>query len=288
MLFSAMELLPLTLSQWLSFVVGRFLHLVTPGRRAVAYRNISLCFPEKSDILRKRIIRGAYDNLARVLLTIGRMRRLNSANINEWIQYEGFEHYSSGINKGQGVLFLTAHLGNWELSAVAHALYGNPMHVMVRPLDNPLLHRLLENRRTHCGNRTIQKQEFGRSILQALRNNESVGILLDQNISAESGWFVDFFGVRTSASPGFAKIAMRTGATVIPGIAAWKNREGRYTLKFYPPLEMVSSGDEESDLVVNTQLCHSAIEQMIREYPEQWLWMHRRWKVRPDGDPTLY
>ena len=287
-LLKTLEWLPLTVARWFSFALGRLLYLVTPGRRAVAYRNLSLALPETSDARRRQIVRGAYDNLGRVLLTVARMPRLNSTNIREWIDYEGFPHYDSGIKKGRGVLFLTAHVGNWELSAVAHGLYGNPMHVMVRPLDNPLLDRLLESYRTRCGNRTIRKQEFGRGILRALRDNAPVGILLDQNISDEPGWFVDFFGVKASASPGFAKVAMRTGTTVLPAIAAWKARERRYVLKFYPPLEMISSGDEASDLIVNTQLCHSAIERMIRECPEQWLWMHRRWKIRPDGEPSLY
>ena len=287
-LLKTLEWLPLTVARWFSFALGRFLYLVTPGRRAVAYRNLSLALPETSGTRRRQIVRGAYDNLGRVLLTVARMPRLNATNIREWIAYEGFPHYDSGIKKGRGVLFLTAHLGNWELSAVAHALYGNPMHVMVRPLDNPLLDRLLESYRTRCGNRTIWKQEFGRGILRELRDNAPVGILMDQNISDDPGWFVDFFGVKASASPGFAKVAMRTGTTVIPGIAAWKARERRYVLKFYPPLEIISSGDEASDLIVNTQLCHSAIERMIREYPEQWLWMHRRWKIRPDGEPSLY
>ena len=283
-----MEWLPLSVARWFSFALGRLLYLVTPGRRAVAYRNLSLALPETSGARRRQIARGAYDNLGRVLLALARLPGLNSSNIREWIDYEGFQHYDSGIKKGRGVLFLTAHLGNWELSAVAHALHGNPMHVMVRPLDNPLLDRLLESRRTHCGNRTIRKQEFGRAILRALRDNEPVGILADQNISDEHGWFVDFFGLKASASPAFAKVAMRTGATVIPGVAVWRPREQRYVLKFYPPIEMISTGDEESDLIVNTQRCHDGIERMIRDYPEQWLWMHRRWKIRPDGEPSLY
>ena len=287
-LLKTLEWLPLTPARWFSSAVGRLLYLTTPDRKAVAYRNLSLALPETSDARRRQVVRGAYDNLGRVLLAVARLPRLNPTNIREWIAYEGFEHYDSAIKKGRGVLFLTAHLGNWELSAVAHALFGNPMHVMVRPLDNPLLDRLLESHRTHCGNRTIRKQEFGRGILRALRDNESVGILFDQNISDEPGWFVDFFGVKASASPGFAKVAMRTNATVIPGIAAWKARERRYVLKFYPPLEMISTGDEASDLIVNTQRCHSAIERMVRDYPEQWLWMHRRWKIRPDGEPSLY
>ncbi len=288
LLLKVLEWLPLTVACWLSFALGRLLYLVTPGRKAVAHRNLSLAFPEVSGTRRRQIVRGAYDNLGRVLLAVARMPRLNSTNIREWIDYEGFQHYESAINRGRGILFLTAHLGNWELSAVAHALYGNPMHVMVRPLDNPLLDRLLENHRTRCGNHAIPKQEFGRAILRALHDNEPVGILADQNISDEPGWFVDFFGIKASASPGFAKVAMRTGATVIPGVAWWKAGERRYVLKFYPPIEMVSTGEEASDLIANTQRCHGAIERMIREHPEQWLWMHRRWKIRPDGEPSLY
>ncbi len=177
---------------------------------------------------------------------------------------------------------------NWELSAFTHALHGHPMYVMVRELDNHYLDRLLTRHRALSGNRLVRKQDASRSVLRALRNNEVVGILADQNTLGEDGVFVDFFGVKASATGGVAKVAMKTGATVVPGFAFWNEEERCHTLRFYPPVEMVRSGDEEKDLVTNTQRCQAAIEQAIREHPEQWLWIHRRWKTRPPGEGSLY
>jgi Kdo2-lipid IVA lauroyltransferase/acyltransferase len=180
------------------------------------------------------------------------------------------------------VLFATAHLGNWELSAFAHALLAAPMNVVVRPLDNPLIDRLVERRRSLSGNRGIGKRDFSRSILKALAANQAVGILIDQNTAADSGVFVDFFGTPACANTGFAKFAAHSGAAAIPGFALWSETEHRYVLRFYPPVPI--TGDPARD----TQALQATLEEAVRAYPEQWLWIHRRWKTRPPGAPPLY
>jgi KDO2-lipid IV(A) lauroyltransferase len=186
------------------------------------------------------------------------------------------------LRGGRGVLFATAHMGNWELSAYAHALLAAPIHVVVRPLDNPLIDAMVERRRALSGNRMIGKKEYARSILKALAANQPVGVLVDQNSAADAGAFVDFFGVKACAGVGFAKLAARSGAIVIPGFALWEESERRFVLRFYPPVEI--SGDALRD----TQAVQSALEQVIRQYPEQWLWLHRRWKTRPPGEAGIY
>ena len=268
--------------------IARLARLLTPRRRQAAYRNLEIALPGSDWATRRRIVEGVYQNLGRILLSLGRMPRLDSRNIHDWIGYEGYEYFEQALGGGQGVLFMTAHLGNWELSAAAHALLGHPMQVMVRTLDNPRLDRLIDDYRTLHGNRTIVKQDYGRALLRALKNNEAVGVLVDQNAVGDDAVFVDFFGVKAAATSGFVKIAMRTGAAVIPGFALWDRESGRYVLKFYPPLELAKSGDPEQDLATNTQLCQSKIEEVIRDYPDQWLWIHRRWKHRPEGEPELY
>jgi len=283
-----LQWLPLPLARWASGSLAAGVRLLTPGWRRVAEQNLRLALPETSQRDHDRIVRGVYQQLARVLLALARAPRLNASNIGGWIQYEGFEHYRQALAKGRGVLFLTAHLGNWELSAMAHALFGNPMHVMVRPLDNPWLDRLVESLRKRCGNQTIRKQDAARDVLRLLRRNEAVGILADQNSAGGDSVFVDFFGVRASATAGFVKLAMRSGAAVLPGFALWKESEKRYVLRFYPPLEMVSTGNPSEDVVANTQRCQSCIEAVIREHPDQWLWIHRRWKTRPPGEAPIY
>ena len=219
---------------------------------------------------------------------MARLPRLNEGNINEWIAYEGFEHYRKAIEGDRGVIFLTAHLGCWELSSAAHALYGNPMHVMVRPLDNPYLDRLVDRRRTLFGNRTLRKQNAAKAVLTALRANQAVGILADQNAAGDDGVFVDFFGLSASSTKGVAQLAARSGAAVIPGFAFWNEEDGRYVLKFYPQVDLAESEDGSGDAQENTRRFQAAIERAIREHPEQWLWIHRRWKRRPAGEPQLY
>ncbi|MCP5111418.1 MAG: lysophospholipid acyltransferase family protein, partial [bacterium] len=157
-----------------------------------------------------------------------------------------------------------------------------PMHVVVRPLDNPLIDRLVERYRTLSGNRVIEKKDGARGILRALSRNEAVGILIDQNSSLDEGVFVPFFGTPACSNTGFAKIAARSGATVIPGFALWSAEENRYILRFYPPMEM--TGDAADD----TRRLHARLEEVIREHPNQWLWIHRRWKTRPPGEPEIY
>jgi KDO2-lipid IV(A) lauroyltransferase len=265
----------------LASALAKGLRFVTPRWRSIAIKNLELALPELDPVEREEIVRGAYENLGRVVLSLARMPRLTPANIGQWIEYDGFEHYQRALEKGRGALFLTAHLGNWELSAFAHALFGNPMHVMVRPLDNPWLDRLVERYRRLAGNQTIAKQDAGRRVLRALRNNEAVGVLIDQNTTDKDCVFIDFFGRKASAGSAFVKLARHSGAVVIPGFALWRPETGKYVLKFYPPLAWSDTGDPERDLVDNTQLCHSLVERVIREYPDQWLWIHRRWKTQP-------
>ena len=209
-------------------------------------------------------------------------RIIAQTGIHDWIRYEGYEHFEQALELGKGVLFATAHLGNWELSAFSHALMSRPMRIVVRPLDNPRIDALVESRRAASGNRLIAKKDFARSILQALKANEAVGILVDQNAGLSDGVFIDFFGIRACAGAGFAKIAAHSGATVIPGFALWSAQERKYILRFYPPLPITG------DVVQDTQALHSQLESVIREYPGQWLWLHRHWKTRPPGMPDLY
>jgi Kdo2-lipid IVA lauroyltransferase/acyltransferase len=269
---------PLSLARFYTTLMDKFV----PRLRRVARRNLELAYPDRSAAEREAIIDQVFQSLARMLWTFVRLHRINALNVGEWIRYDGLEHFLDAKQKGHGVLFATAHLGNWELSAFAHALMTEPMDIVVRPLDNPGIDKIVEARRTLSGNRVIGKWDAARPILRALAANRAVGILMDQNTSLDEGVFVNFFGTPACANVAFAKIAARTGAPVIPGFALWSDQEQRYILKFYPPVPM--TGDAEND----TQSLHSVLEQVIREHPGQWLWIHRRWKTRPPGQPPLY
>lgn len=273
---------PRPAAERLGLLYARLLDRLVPRLRRVAMRNLELAFAELSAPERRRIADGVFRSLARLMVVFARLPRLNQKNISEWIRYEGFEYFQQALRRGRGVLFAAAHLGAWELSAFAHGLMSGPMDVVVRPLDNPLLDRLVERRRALSGNRILEKKNAARAILKALRANRAVGVLIDQNAGLEEGVFVEFFGVPACAGTAFARLAARSGATVIPGFALWSELERRFLLRFYPPVEI--TGDAPAD----TQRLHRHLESVIRQYPDQWLWFHRRWKTRPPGEPPLY
>ncbi len=218
-----------------------------------------------------------------MIATLARFPDIGKDNVHQFIRYEGFEHFEEAKRRGKGVLFATAHLGNWEFSAFAHALMAEPMSFVVRPMDNPLLDELATKYRTLSGNRLLGRgKDFLRPLVEALKRNEAVGILIDQNVTADRGIFVDFFGHKACVDAGFARLAARTGAAVIPGYALWSEAEQKHVLHFDPIVEM------EGDVQADTQRVHAALEAAIRNHPEQWLWIHRRWKTRPAGEAPLY
>ena len=277
-----LEWTPPALALALARTYARLLDCALPRLRRVAYRNLALALPELGAARQREIVDGVFRSIARVLVAFAKFPAIRRDTVKQWLRCEGLEYVEEALRQGRGVLFATAHLGNWELSAYAHALLAAPMDVVVRPFDNPLIDALIERRRGLSGNRMIGKKEYARSILKALAANRAVGILVDQNSAADTGVFVDFFGLKACAGTGFVKLAARSGAAVIPGFAVWEEAEKRYVLRFRPPVPM--TGDAARD----TQLVQSELERAIRQYPDQWLWIHRRWKTRPQGEADLY
>ncbi|MGA2327559.1 MAG: lysophospholipid acyltransferase family protein [Bryobacteraceae bacterium] len=278
----SLQVAPRSVAERLARCYAALLDRAVPRLRRVALRNLALAMPDQTPAEHRRIADGVFRSIARLILALARFPSISRDNVSHWIRYEGYEHFEQGLARGRGVLFATAHLGNWELSAFAHALLSAPMHVLVRLLDNPRIDRLVARRRALSGNHLIEKKDSARAILKALAANQAVGILIDQNASLDEGVFVDFFGVPACAGTAFVRLAARSGAAVIPGFALWSEAERRYVLRFYPPLEITGNAEED------TRRLHRHLEAVIREYPDQWLWIHRRWKTRPTGQPPLY
>jgi KDO2-lipid IV(A) lauroyltransferase len=251
-------------------------------------RNLALAFPEKSTRERGRILRGAFTSLGRQLAEVCLFPKYTRENESKVVVYDGFENFERALARGKGVLFLTAHLGAWELSAFAHSLYGHPLHVVMRPMDNFYLDRLIRRYRTMHGNTTVDKDDFVRGLLSAMKAGETVGILMDTNMTPPQGVFVDFFGIPACTASGLARIALRTDAAVVPGFTLWDPALRKYRLRFDPAVQLLRTGDDESDIVANTGQFTKIIEDYVRRYPDQWLWVHRRWKTRPEGQPGLY
>ena len=270
------------MADWLGARYANLLDTLVRRLRQSARINLQFAYPDRDEAWRESTIDGVYRSIGRVLVAFAKLPDIDRSNVGDWIRYEGFEHYQRAKALGRGVLFATGHLGNWELSAYAHALLTEPMGVVVRPLDNPVLDEMVEARRALSGNTALSKRDFARSILRLLKDNKPVGILVDHNSAHDNAVFVPFFGKPACTNLTFARLAARSGAPVIPGFAFWSDGERKYVLRFYPPVEI--TGDAPED----TARIQAAIESAIREHPDQWLWVHRRWKTRPDGERPLY
>ncbi|MGH9513686.1 MAG: lysophospholipid acyltransferase family protein [Terriglobales bacterium] len=262
-----------------------FLH----GRlRRVGMRNLQLAFPEKSRRERGAILRGVFTSMGRQLAELCLFPKYTPENVSKVVVYDGFENFELALARGKGVLFLTAHLGAWELSAFAHSLYGHPLHIVMRPLDNVYIDRLARQYRTMHGNSTVDKDDFVRGLLSAMKAGETVGILMDTNMTPPQGVFVDFFGIAACTASGMARIALRTDAAVVPGFTVWDPALQKYRLHFDSPVNLIRTGDDDADVIANTASFTKIIEHYVRRYPDQWLWVHRRWKTRPEGGKPLY
>ena len=186
--------------------------------------------------------------------------------------------------KGKGVPATRA----WELSSFYHSLMGYPMGLVIRRLDNRTLDEFVNDIRCLHGNRVLHKDDFARGLLTAMRDGDTVGILMDTNMTPPQGVFVNFFGLAACTASGLARVALKTGAAVLPGFMLWEPTEQKYVLHFGPELVFAETNNNEADILAATQQCNDVLETWIRRYPDQWLWIHRRWKTRPPGEPALY
>ena len=279
--------LPRPLARAAGISIAWMVYLLHRKLRRVGMRNLELAFPEKTRRERKKILRGVFTSLGRQVAEVCLFPKYTRENVSKTVVYEGFENFERALARGKGVLFLTGHLGAWELSAFAHSLYGYPLSIVMRPLDNPYLDRLTRDYRTMHGNKTVDK-DFARGLIAAMRKGETVGVLMDTNMIATQGVFVDFFGIPACTASGVARVALKTDAAVVPGFTIWDPVLQKYRLRFDPAVELTRTGNTESDVIANTAKFTNVIEDYIRHYPDQWLWVHRRWKTRPEGEPGLY
>jgi KDO2-lipid IV(A) lauroyltransferase len=266
----------------------RLLLLALPKLKKTAEFNLRLAFPEWTDAQRRSTLKKMTRNLGWMAAEFARMPSYTKENIDSVVILDGHENFLAGHSRGKGVLYLTGHIGAWELSSFAHALYGFPLHYMARPLDNKPLDVMVNEYRGLSGNKPILKNESARVMLRILKEAGTVGILADQNTMPGEGVFVDFFGTPACTTTGIARVALHTDAAVVPGYAYWDENLRKYRLRFEPAVELVRTGDAERDIVENTQRFAKVIEEIVRKYPEQWVWIHARWKARPKGEEPIY
>ena len=279
------------LPQDLSLKIGRFLGLIfykiDKKHRKHTLNNLKIAFPTKTENELTDIAIKFYKNLGMVFVEIFRLNKYKESNVDDFVESD-FDHIKN-IYGEQGILLLTAHFGNWELLAKTFGLKGYKGNVLARPLDNPYIEKILYDLRTASGNKVIYNRENAvKNIIKALNEKEIVGFLPDENASKRIGVFVDFFGVKACTMPGMANIAAKTKLPVIPAfIVRIKGKGGNYSkhrLIIEPPLDIKYTGDRKTDTMNILKLFNEKIEDIIKQYPEQWFWIHNRWKTRPDDE----
>jgi Kdo2-lipid IVA lauroyltransferase/acyltransferase len=288
LLLKGLGFLPRSLARRLAAKVAGILYALSPKLRKTAETNLRIAFPEWTEARREAVIRNMVRNLGWMAAEFARIPKYSKENIEQIVVLDGNENFLESRKQGKGVLILTGHIGAWELSSFAHALYGYPLHFMARPLDNQRIDALVNSYRCASGNRAIFKNESARVMLKILKDSGTIGILADQNTMPDEAVFVDFFGKPASTTTGIARVALHTDAAVVPGYAVWDENTGKYRLRFEPAVELIRTGDAERDIRENTQRFAKVIEDIIRKYPDQWVWVHGRWSIRPRGEPPVY
>ncbi len=287
-LLATFAVLPLRLALSTGSILGRFGYYFSGRLRRTGLRNLELAFPELDAGRRKDLLRGCFQNLGRLLGVFSHLGKASPKALQAMIECEGLEHLRAAEESGRGVILFTGHIGAWELSSFGLSLLGHPLSFLVRRIDNPKIEAVVERSRTRRGNLTIDKRSAAREMLQLLQGGGTLGILVDLNTLDREGIFVDFFGVPAATTFVLAKLALRTGALVLPVFAPWDKKRGRFLLKIQEPLSYNATGNEAEDVRRLTQLFTGVVEKYVRLYPDQWLWIHRRWKTRPAGEPGLY
>jgi KDO2-lipid IV(A) lauroyltransferase len=281
-------LLPASVAMSIGRLMGRLAYMLAANLRRTAQRNLELAMPEKSQAERDEIVKSCFLSLGRTLGIFSQFSTRSADSLKNLFDIRGLEHLEQAKAEGNGVVLFTGHLGAWELSAFSLSLVGRPLSFLVRRIDNDMVESLVDESRQRFGNKTLDKLSAARSMVKILRSGESLGLLLDLNTLDDEAIFVDFFGIPASTNFMVAKLALRTNSPIVPIFAPWNEEEQKYVVSLYPAIHPEVTGDEEVDVLkLTTRLSHT-IEDQIRQHPGQWLWIHKRWKTRPPGEPGLY
>jgi len=287
-LLSGLGWMPRSMAISAGLGIGRIAYNVGGRLRRAGTRNLELAFPDMSAAERERILRGCFANLGRLLGEFSHFEKLTQENLANIVECEGLEHLDAAESSGHGTILFTGHLGAWELTSLALSILGHRVDFLARRIDNEPIERLIERTRTRFGNRSIDKRAAARPMLRTLGAGGTLGILADLNTQPHEGVFVDFFDIPASTTASLATVALRTNATVLPIFAPWNNERQRFMLRIEPPVTIIKSGDQNDDIRALTAAVTSVIEKYVRLYPDQWLWIHKRWNTRPAGEADLY
>jgi KDO2-lipid IV(A) lauroyltransferase len=272
----AVRLMPMRAVLGLGTLLGLMFHLVDRAHRRLAVRNLHAAFPLRTDAECRAIARGMFSHFGRLLAVLLKFSTMRPAEMLKRVEFEGEERVIAAHAEGRGVLLFTGHFGFWEINALVHALQITPMAVLARPLDNPLLHDLLESVRRRTGNSVIYRRGAIRRVLRALADNQAVALLIDQHIQSADAVYVDFFNRPAATTSALAALALRTGSPVVP-VFALPQPGGRFRMVYEHAVQPPAPDDPDA-VRAFTQRCTDVLEMYVRRYPELWLWMHRRWR----------
>ena len=289
---AVLGLLPRKAAVSISIGILRMVPLVLTNLRRIGLRNLEIAFPEAGLSERHAILDGTFNNLGRVLGELSQFHKFTKEQLADLIDFELDEDskqlYERNKTEGRGVLITTGHLGNWEMLVLGFAALYEPISYLARPLDNPKIDEMLNRLRTRFGNRPINKTNSAMLAIKILREGGILGVLSDVNAHPKEGVFVPFFGVPACTLSGAAMLAIRSNALIFPTFCVWDKTSKRYRFVHGPLIEPSNTGDRKHDIVDTTAAYTREIEKIIREYPDQWMWIHRRWKTRPPGEPDIY
>jgi KDO2-lipid IV(A) lauroyltransferase len=287
-ILGVLGLMPPRAAMRLGRMLGRVGYLLAGDLRKTGQRNLELAFPEKTEEERRQILSACFQSLGRQLGLFSQFSTASRDSLLSLTEWEGLENLETAKANGNPVILFTGHVGAWELSSFGLSLRNHPLSFLVRRVDNPKVEQFVERSRTRFGNQSVDKRGAARSMLKILQAGGTLGLLVDLNTLDEEAIFVEFFGVPASTTFMVAKLALRTDATVLPIFVPWDPTRHKFKVHILPALTIKRTGDQKEDVRALTADLTRAVEDYIRRYPEQWLWIHRRWKTRPPGEPSLY
>ena len=288
-IIGAVGSLPLQTSLSAGAAFGRLAQKFGGKLNRVGKKNLSIALPDLNESEQNEILRGCFESLGRQLGLVAHFKNFKPETVRDLLEMEGRENFDEAVATGKGVLMFTGHFGSWEVfNLVPYAFADSQMNVLVRRIDNPLVENLVEGLRTSFGGKTIDKKTSARAMFRLLQTGELLGVMADLNVQEREGVFVDFFGVPASTTTALAKLALRTEAIVLPAFAIWQPARQKYLLKLEPPIEYQKTGDDTQDIRDLTQKVTNIVEKYVRAFPEQWMWIHKRWNTRPPGEPKIY
>ena len=287
-ILTGLSAMPLSWAMNVGQGFGAIAYIAAGHLRRTGDRNLKLAFPEKTEQERQRLLRGTFAGLGRQLGLFSKFATDGRESLLEITRWQGLENLLSARESKQPIILYTGHIGAWEMTSFGLSLKELPFSFLVRRLDNPKVEEMVDRIRVRFGNETVDKRGAARPMLNILKSGRTLGLLLDLNALDEEGIFVDFFGVPASTTFLVAKLALRTNAIVIPMFVPWEESGGKYLVEILPPVPIERSGDEQEDIRRLTANLTKVVENYIRRYPDQWLWIHKRWKTRPKGEPDLY